>query len=145
MIELAKYISVISISFLKFIGGPLSGIALKLSWFETILCSILGMMLAVTSLLFFQAILKKLISKDKSRKKFSKTSRFAIRIRKKFGLKGIAALTPILFSPIGGTLLALAFRYNKMEILYYMLVSACFWAITETFFLYYFQEVFKSL
>ncbi len=142
--KLAKYISVISISFFKFIGGPLTGIALQLRWFETIICSVVGMMLAVVMLLFFQTVLSKFINKENSKRKFSKLSRFAIKIRNNFGLKGITALTPILFSPIGGTLLALAFRYNKWEIFYYMFFSSTFWAIVETFSLHNFQEFLKS-
>jgi len=40
---IAKYISVILASTIKFIGGPLAGLALQLSWYETASCTIIGM------------------------------------------------------------------------------------------------------
>lgn len=43
----AKYISVIAISMLKFMGGPLTGLTLNLSWIETAICSVIGMMITV--------------------------------------------------------------------------------------------------
>lgn len=130
----AKYFSVITVSMLKFIGGPLTGLALNLTWIETFLCSVLGMMISVVMVVYLGDYIQ---SKRKKTNKFSKLTRFSIKTRQKFGLKGIAFFTPILFSPIGGTALAIAFRYNKNEILIQMLISSILWGLIETLAFYY--------
>lgn len=136
-----KYFSVIAVSMIKFIGGPLTGLALKLSWIETCLCSIIGMMIMVLIVVFLSSFLQKFSFRKTPSKKFSKMSRSGIKIRQKFGLAGIAFLTPIFFTPLGGSILAMAFRYKKQEIIVSMLISAIAWGLVETFFFYYLREV----
>jgi uncharacterized membrane protein len=141
--EVAKYLSVIFASMIKFFGGPLTGLALKITWIETAVCSVIGMMITVALITFFGGYIQQLFTRifqkgePKKKKKFTRTNRLAIRIRRKFGLNGISFLTPILFSPIGGAVLALAFRYPKRNIMLSMLVSACGWGIIQSLFLYY--------
>ena len=141
----AKYISVIAISMLKFAGGPLTGLALKLAWVETAICSIIGMMITVLLIVFSSDFIQKLwtrfFPKKEKVRKFTKLNRLAIKTRRKFGLVGIALLTPILFTPIGGTALAMAFRYEKREIILQMLISAVAWAIVQTLFFYFLKDL----
>ena len=141
----AKYISVIAISMLKFAGGPLTGLALKLAWVETAICSIIGMMITVLLIIFSSDFIQKLwtrfFPKKEKVRKFTKLNRLAIKTRRKFGLVGIALLTPILFTPIGGTALAMAFRYEKREIILQMLISAAAWAIVQTLFFYFLKDL----
>ena len=141
----AKYISVIAISMLKFAGGPLTGLALKLAWVETAICSIIGMMITVLLIVFSSDFIQKLwtrfFPKKEKVRKFTKLNRLAIKTRRKFGLVGIALLTPILFTPIGGAALAMAFRYEKREIILQMLISAVAWAIVQTLFFYFLKDL----
>lgn len=142
----AKYSTVLFASMLKFLGGPLAGLALKLSWYETVICTILGMMLTVSLVIFLRTTITRLLKtigfrQDKPRKRFTKTSRLAIKIRSRFGLMGIAFLTPLLFSPAGGTILALAFRYSRNEILLNMFLSAVGWGFVQTLFFYYLKDL----
>jgi hypothetical protein len=60
----------------------------------------------------------------------------AVRIWKRFGMAGIALLTPLLLTPIGGTVLAVSFRVSRGQLLLYMLISAVFWAVVQTLALY---------
>ncbi len=141
--EVAKYLSVIFASMIKFFGGPLTGLALKITWIETAVCSVIGMMITVALVTFFGDYIQRFFTRifqkgePKKKKKFTRSNRLAIRIRRKFGLTGISFLTPILFSPIGGAILALAFRYHKRDIMLSMLVSACGWGVIQSLFLYY--------
>lgn len=141
----AKYISVIAISMLKFAGGPLTGLALQLGWVETAICSVIGMMLTVSLIVFssdfIQKIWVKFFPKKEQAKKFTKMNRLAIKTRRKFGLIGIALLTPLLFTPIGGTAIAMAFRYEKREIIIQMFISAVAWAIIQTLFFYFVKDL----
>jgi uncharacterized membrane protein len=143
--EFAKYLSVVAISMLKFAGGPITGLALQLSWVETAICSVVGMMITVTLIVyssgFIQKIWSKVFPKKEKPKKFTKVNRLAIKTRRKFGLIGIAFLTPLLFTPIGGSAIAMAFRYQKEDILVKMLMSAVVWAIVQTLFFYYLKDI----
>lgn len=61
-------------------------------------------------------------------RKFTKGNRFLVRIKQRFGLNGIAVLTPIILSIPVGVLFALALTSDKKKILVSMLVSMFFWA-----------------
>jgi membrane protein DedA with SNARE-associated domain len=63
------------------------------------------------------------------RKIFSQNSRKFVRIWKKYGLVGVALLTPVLLTPIGGTLLAVSSGSPKEKIIIFMFVSASVWSI----------------
>jgi hypothetical protein len=136
--QFARYASVIIASTIKFVGGPLSGLALGLSWLETAVCTVLGMMISVVVITYAGAAIQAL--RDRYRpstpKRFSRRTRLAVRIWRRSGLLGIALLTPLLLTPIGGTALAVSFRVNRIKLLVYMLGSALFWATVQTLALY---------
>ncbi|CCH56397.1 hypothetical protein BN8_05730 [Fibrisoma limi BUZ 3] len=136
--QAAKYFSVIIASTIKFIGGPLAGFALGLSWLETAICTIAGMMLSVLAITFAGAALEALRQRYRKQrpKRFSRRTRLAVRVWKTSGLAGIALLTPLVLTPIGGTVLAVSFKVHKRQILLYMLISATFWAIIQTLAIY---------
>ena len=135
----AKYLSVCTATMIKFMGGPLTGLALQLSWLETALLSALGMMCTVVLFLFFGDYLRLLIQKivgNKKKKLFTKRNRFILKVKQRVGLWGIALLTPALLTPVGGSIIAIAFRYNKTEIFIKMLVSAVAWGFVQTWLFY---------
>ncbi len=135
MIEQAtKIFSVFFISMLKFIGGPLSATALGLRPLETIFVCIAGMMTSVAVFSVFGKWLKINVL-DKYRKPllFSPRNRKIVSLWNRFGIKGIAFLTPIFLTPIGGTIIATSFGESKKNIYVFMLISATFWAVALTF------------
>jgi len=70
---------------------------------------------------------------NKNPRLFTKKNRRKVKIWRQYGLKGVAFLTPIIFSPIGGTMVANSFGESKKKIILYMFVSSVFWAFTLTF------------
>ncbi len=136
--EIAKYISVMLASMLKFFGGPIAGFLTGLPIQKTIFLSAGGMVLAVlATTIFAKAINKYLESRQKTRKLiFTKRSRFAVKIWQKLGLFGIALLTPPLFTPIGGTLMALSFKANILKMVGYMVVSSLIWGYLVSWAIY---------
>jgi len=122
---LFKYLSVIFSAALKFVAGPLTALALGLTWYEAALCSAAGMMVSVLVFTYLGKGIQLLIKRWRKTppKRFSKSSRRAVRIWKRFGIIGIAALTPLLFTPIGGTIIAVAFRVPRREIFLWMAIS----------------------
>lgn len=136
--ELAKYVSVALAAALKFIGGPLAGLALGLTWVETAACSVAGLMLSVFLFTFLGEGIRHLVGRVRPRKPklFTKRNRRAVRIWQRFGLPGIAFLTPLLFTPIGGTLLAVSFRAPRLPLFGWMLLFGVVWAVVFSFLLY---------
>ncbi|QJW91907.1 hypothetical protein HNV11_22245 [Spirosoma taeanense] len=133
-----KYASVIFASTIKFVGGPLTGATLGLTWLETALCTTLGMMLSVVVVTYAGVALQSLLNRYRSQrpKRFTRRTRMAVRIWKRSGMIGIALLTPLLLTPIGGTAIAVSFRVNRGQLLLYMLISGVFWAVLQTLLIY---------
>jgi hypothetical protein len=129
--EILKAIPVYFSSMLKFIFGPLGGYAAGLTLLTTILTTVAGMMTVVLSFTFAgtwirEKVIHRLFGKQK---KFSQRTRKFVRIWKKYGLIGVAALTPLLLTPIGGSILAVSSGSPKEKIIFFMFVSASAWAV----------------
>ncbi len=164
MDPVSEYIAVALASTFKFVGGPVAGIAMGLSWLETTLCSTAGMMLTVflvtygsnllkrfSSFLWFQRVIlffRGLVNVSwvkrlfRPRKIFSRTTRLAVTIKNRLGLWGVAFLTPFLFTPILGTFIALSFRFPKREILEKMLVCGLLAGFLQTVAIHYIKVLF---
>jgi len=156
MDPVSEYIAVALASTFKFVGGPLAGIAMGLSWLETAVCSTAGMMLTVFLITYGSSLLKrfssfgwfqrltaffrnpgtfaglKKIFRKKPRKLFSKTTRLAVSVKSRLGLWGVAFLTPFLFTPVLGTFIALSFRFPRREIVQKMLVCGLLAGFLQT-------------
>jgi membrane protein DedA with SNARE-associated domain len=133
---------------LKFIFGPLGGYAAGFTVVTTILVTVAGMMTVVFLFTFFgNWIREKIINRFfKKRNKFSQRNRRFVTLWKKYGLIGVAALTPVILTPIGGTLLAVSSGSPKEKIILYMFISASVWSILLSVALYFFgNEILKYL
>jgi hypothetical protein len=134
--DLYKYFIVFFSSMFKFFLGLALGTGFKLPFLVTAGLTVLGMMASVvlfTSFLgnfFHQWIMKTFY---KNQKLFTKGNRRKIMIWKKFGLLGVAFLTPILFTPIGGAMIANGFGESKERIFIYMFISAVIWALGSSY------------
>ena len=138
--EILKAIPVFLSTMIKFVFGPLGGYAAKLSIMTTIIATISGMMTAVVAFTYFGNFLRETVFKKffQNRKKFTPRNRKITTLYKKYGLAGIAFLTPILLTPIGGTLIAVSFGSPKEKIILYMFVSGVVWAIIFSTIVYFF-------
>ena len=133
---LAKYFSIYALSMLKFIAGPLAGLANGTGVLETSLFTVMGMMTSVLIFSFLGKLIKeKVLSRIfKKKKKFTAKNRRFISLWNKYGMFGVSFLTPVIFSPIGGTILITSINgfQQKGKLFGYMLLSASFWALTLT-------------
>lgn len=129
--EILKAIPIFVTCLFKFIFGPVMGYGIGLHLVTTILTTILGTMTSVVAFTYFGSWLRLRVLKRilKTRKTFNSTNRRAVKIRTTFGLAGIAILTPLILTPIGGTLLAVSIGASKERILLYMLLSATVFAV----------------
>lgn len=127
-----KYISVYLLSGFKFVFGPAFGIIVyDLPLIAVIALTACGMMTTVYLFTFLGSRLKGLSSlfSSKKRKTFTKRNRQFVRIWKKFGLKGVCFLTPLILTPPGGAIIINVLEGNKQLIVKWMWISAAFWSI----------------
>ena len=138
--EILKAIPVYLASMFKFILGPVGGYTAQLNLLTTILSTVFGMMTVVFVLTysgnwFREKVLSRFLKK---RNKFTVGNRKFVTIWKKYGLAGVALLTPVVLTPIGGTLLAISSGSPKDKIIFYMFISASFWAVLFSMAIYFF-------
>lgn len=130
--NILKYISIYLLSMTKFVAGPSVGAVSGIPTFWIVVISVLGMM---TSVLIFTIIgertgypwMTRFISYIKSKQGLNKRFQY---LWEKFGVAGVTFLTPILFTPIIGTILVSAMGSPRSKIIIYMFFSAVFWSIT---------------
>jgi len=136
--EVLKAASVFLLSMLKFILGPMTGFAMGLHFVTTVVATVCGMMMSVVLFTYFGEWLRSLVLKRfyRNTRKFTPRTRRFARWRK-YGLTGIAALTPLFLTPIGGTLLAVGATKSKGRILIAMLISASAWSVVFTSVIYF--------
>lgn len=129
--SIITFFGIYILTFFKFIAGPVLGFAAGYSALEIICVTVLGMMSSVTVFTFIGTKLKRIYQSKfgKSKKIFSKKSRQIVSLWSKYGELGIAFLTPIFLTPIGGTLILVSFGTKKRKIFTYMLASAVIWAV----------------
>ena len=131
-----KILVVISLSGIKFmIAIPLSVIKYDFNFIQTFLFSVAGGVIGVFVFSFLSDKIYKLIerrSQNKIKKRSVKKA-FAIITARKYGLIGIAFLTPILFSIPIGTYLALYFFPEKRKTIPILITSVVGWSLVLSF------------
>ena len=135
MEEIWKYLTVFLLSSLKFIFGPTLGNSYGFPMPVTAILTALGMMLPVYLFTYFGEKMRGLLErfKKKDRKKFTKKNRRFVSVWNKYGVKGVALLTPLLLTPIGGAILANVFSSHRGEIIKWMWIASLFWAFVLSF------------
>jgi len=149
-----KLIQVLLLSGVKFLFAPPLSLELGFTYFQTILTTTIGGILGVIFFFFLSEIFLKLFRKiwphiksflskpnlqiqptiaitktnRKSKKYFSRKNKFIVLIKRKYGLWGIAILTPLLSIPLG-TFLANKYYRNKKSVLFSLTLSVVCWSI----------------
>jgi uncharacterized membrane protein len=137
-----EIVSVFLLSTVKFVlGGVPLALTLGFSFFEAVVVTSLG---GFTGVLIFvglsDLILKKVkhlkhhkqhdVKAKKDKKKFTRKNRLIITVKQRFGLLGIAGLTPFLFSIPIGCFIATRYFKDKQKIIIYMFASVLLWSIS---------------
>jgi hypothetical protein len=141
--EFAKYFSIFLFSMVKFVLGPVTALPLGVPYLATVALTAGGMMATVCLLTFAGAGLRQRLNRN--RRVFTPRNRRLVRIWRKYGIAGTALLTPLLLTPIGGTLVAVAFGEKKWRIVVYMLGSAVFWGFVITAAIFYLRDFYCQI
>jgi len=129
-------------SIVKFSMGSLTAIAANLGLGGS-LANIIGGIIGIVVFTYLGSYIQEYVVRKFPKrfgKKFTRSNRFLVKIKQRFGLGGIAALTPIVLSIPVGVLFALALTHDKKKILVSMLMSMFFWA-TVLFLPYYLFDI----
>lgn len=108
MLEFSKIIGLLVFSTLKFFFAPSGALLAGYSFLETVTIHIVGGFSGF--LLFFFAgkfivLWWRKVYKPKNKKLFNKRNRLIVKVKTKYGLLGIAVLTPLILSiPVGAIL-----------------------------------------
>ena len=135
--HILEVISVFFMSFVKFFLAIPLAFTFDFTFWQTFLITCLG---GVLSVLFFAQFRKVILKfyyrffayKPKVPKKQGFKNVLAFKTAKKYGLFGIAFLTPIVFSIPLGTFLALHFFPNKKKTLPILIASVLGWSFVLT-------------
>jgi|JI10StandDraft_1071094.scaffolds.fasta_scaffold1634249_1 type III secretory pathway component EscU len=131
--EVLKALTVYLWSMVKFFFGPIGGKAAGLHIITAMIVTVAGMMTVVVMFTYFGEFIRKRILDHIFKKKTeNKPLKMKSNYLTKYGLVGVALLTPILLSPIGGTLIAVGISTNRVKIILYMFISACVWSVIIT-------------
>jgi hypothetical protein len=139
MEEVLTILTIYFLCMFKIIFGPTMGYAAGFSPLLSVLLTVSGMMTTVFIFTFFgerlrEKVLKKYI---KPKKVFTSRNRKFVKIWRKYGELGIAFLTPILLSPPGGSIIAMALGGSRKKTIGYMLLWSVVWSTIITYTFYY--------
>lgn len=117
------------------IAIPLSAIKYDFNFTQTFLFSVAGGVISICAFSYLSDKIYKLIQKRRKNKikKRSVKKEFGIITARKYGLIGIAFLTPILFSIPIGTYLALYFFPEKRKTIPILITSVVGWSLVLSF------------
>jgi len=133
---------VVAFSTVKFLTGVTASLGFQQGLLPSYVSTVGGGILGVFTFTFAGEMISKWLNKyfpKKNKKKFSRFNRFIVRIKKTFGLPGVAMLTPIISIPIG-IFLSLSLTKDKWKIAFFMFISFLIWA-TFIFVPYYLFEI----
>ena len=147
MANVLKILSVfITCSFAFKIGFPTTFILFGNNFWLTMLISCGGGIAGNIAFTYLSAALLKGVHNYRAkrglihrRKIFTPFNRRIIRVRNRFGLAGIAFVTPILLSTPIGALIAERFYKDKKKIILYLSAATVFWGLTLYLILYFFK------
>lgn len=114
-------------------GIPATAIA-GYSLIEVMIIGFVGGMIGVVVFTYLTVPVKVLYKRwfPKKARKFTKMNRRIIRVRQRFGLWGIALITPPIFSIPVGAIVASSMYSDKKKIFATMFVSVLFWSVLSS-------------
>ena len=123
----------------KIIFGPTMGYAAGLSPLVTVIVTVAGMMTTILIITFFGEKLRETVLRRflKPKKVFTPKNRRFVKIWRKYGEMGISFLTPILLSPPGGAIIAMALGGSRKKTVGYMFLWSVVWSTILTYTFYF--------
>jgi hypothetical protein len=132
----------------KFIAGPALGAMYGFTFFEKFIITVLGMMTTVIIVSFIglkiRARMQRKYNRKKKKKRFTKRNRRIVYLWRHYGEFGVSFFTPLIFSPVIGTLLVMVLGGKRKKVIIYMFISAVFWSLAISSMSEVLLHIFKS-
>lgn len=130
------------LSSVKFLLAPGVALGVGISYLQTILITTIGGATGVVVFYYFGTFIFRTIdewvsSKRKNRvikkkKVFTRRNRTLVRFRKRYGLPGLALLTPTILSIPIGTIIASRYFHNPYRTIPFLIASVFLWSLLLT-------------
>ena len=129
---------------LKSLGGPITAFGLGLSPVESTVLSSVGMLLTATLVAFGGERVRAPIARFLKRvfpKQFDRPMHPGVlRIFERYGMAGIAFITPLFLSPPGGAVAAVVFQVERKRVVSALTIAGVVWSVIYTAIIYTFAE-----
>ncbi len=131
--EVLFYLSVFFVSGVKFMVGVALSLAKGLSFWEQFLCTTAGGIAGSVFFTYLGDAVRRWISKIRGRPPRPLAPHW-MRLWERYGLWGVALLTPPLLSPPIGTAVALAFRTPRRDLVQRLVIAMLLWGLVFALF-----------
>lgn len=139
MEKVLQVIFIVILSATKFFAAPITSLNIGFNYLQTLLLTIIGGVLGVVifyylsnaiAFLFFKLLKAILGNKLPDKPKvFTWKNRMIVNTVRKYGLLGVAIITPVLLSIPLGTFIAARYFQNQSQVLKYLCASVVFWSV----------------
>lgn len=135
MEEVLKALSTIGLSSIKHMMGGVAAASYDYTYLEAFTYTAIGGILGVAFFIFLSKTAQNFFSyifpkkKKKKKRKFTKFSRFIVRVKQRFGLAGIAFITPWFLTVPVGTMISCGLYRDKRKVFIYQSASILIWSL----------------
>lgn len=138
---------IVLLSSVKFLPAPFIAVASGFGYLKTIVITFSGGCIGILFFYFLGSVFFKKLGdsrkKDgiKPKKKiFTRTNKFIVRIKSKYGLVGLSIITPAVISIPIGTILASKYFRKDPKTLTYLILSLLVWCFVLTSIAFFFKQ-----
>ena len=138
MEELLQVIFILILSATKFLTAPITSLNIGFNYLQTLIITTMGGILGVIAFyylsngiafLFFKIASKFRKGEPSPKKVFTWKNKMIVKTVRKYGLLGIAIITPVLLSIPLGTFIAARYFHDQTQVLKYLCSSVVFWSV----------------
>jgi ABC-type antimicrobial peptide transport system permease subunit len=138
--KVLQILLVVILSGTKFLTAPITSLNIGFGYLETLLITTIGGVIGVVFFYYLSAgiaylfgriasIFIKKGSKPKPKKKFTWKNKLIVKVKRDYGLIGLAAITPTLLSIPVGTFLASRYFHDQKKVITYLSASVVVWSV----------------
>jgi hypothetical protein len=138
--KVLQILLVIILSATKFVTAPITSLNIGFGYLDTLIITTIGGLLGVIFFFYVSAAIMNLLKgaqkrstqrgrPRKRKKSFTWKNKLIVKIKRDYGLIGLAAITPTFLSIPLGTFLATRFFPDKRKVLIYLCASVIVWSV----------------
>lgn len=127
---------VIMLSSTKFMTAPVTALNIGFGYGQTLLLTTIGGIIGVVFFFYLSGAIVRLTqkrakasSKNVKKRTFTWKNKLIVRVKRDFGLVGLALLTPTILSIPVGTFLAARYFTDRRKVLSYLFASVVVWSV----------------